>query len=70
MKIEERNIEIISDEVADVLKKKSPMERIEIAFDICRTVQILIENHLRYLHPEWTEQEIKKEIARRISCGA
>ena len=33
MKIEERNIEVISDEVVEVLKKKSPSERVEIAFD-------------------------------------
>jgi hypothetical protein len=70
MKIEESNIEIISDEVANVLKKKSPRERIEIAFDICRTVLILLENHIRYLHPEWTDQQIHKEIARRITCGS
>ncbi|OGF68032.1 MAG: hypothetical protein A2Y62_19350 [Candidatus Fischerbacteria bacterium RBG_13_37_8] len=70
MKIEERNFELISDEIVQVLKKKSPAERMEIAFDICKTVQTILENHIRFLHPKWTNQEIKKELARRISGGS
>jgi hypothetical protein len=64
------NIEVLDDAVADILRKKSPSERLAIANGMWRSARRMIESLLRAEHPEWTDDEIRREVARRMSHGA
>ena len=70
MRIDKGNIEIIDDIMTQVLRGKTPQQRLAIAFGMWNSAKIQLTNYLRSQHPEWNEDMIKKEVARRLSHGA
>lgn len=68
--MESSRIEVIDDAMCDVLKKKSSLERLEIAFGLWRSAKTQLFNYLQSMHPEWDEEKIRREIVRRMSHGA
>ncbi|MDH7512347.1 MAG: hypothetical protein QHH14_05300 [Clostridiales bacterium] len=56
--------------MVEIYKKKTPAQRLQIAFGLWRSAKILILNQLRSLHPDWDEKRLQTEVARRISHGA
>ena len=65
-----RNIEVMDDDMAEILKKKTPQERLEMAFGMWRSARKLLTSHLRSQHPGWDDKKIQSEVARRMSHGA
>lgn len=65
-----RRIEVVDDAIAEILRRKTPAERLALAFDCNRTVRLRIESHLRSAHPEWTHADVANELRRRLLCGA
>jgi hypothetical protein len=65
-----RNIEVPDEKVVEMLKKKSPQERLAIAFSLWRSTRLTLTNHLRVTHPDWDEKGVQAEAARRMSHGA
>lgn len=63
-------IEVISDEVAAVLRLKTGAERLEIASRMFGGASRMLANHLRHLHPEWNGRQIDQEAAKRLSHGS
>ena len=63
------NVELMDDTMADVLRAKSPAERLAIANGMWRSARRMIESLLYAEHPEWTDDEIRREVARRMSHG-
>ncbi|MBI2843933.1 MAG: hypothetical protein HYX78_11085 [Armatimonadetes bacterium] len=61
-----KQIEAVDDDVAAVLKTKTTWERAEMIFDANDTMRLLIESHLRTLHPDWDDGQVSAEIARRM----
>ena len=59
-------IEVVDDAVADVLRSKTPAQRVEMMLDANRTMRLLIETHLRTGHPDWSDQQVLAEVARRM----
>ncbi len=70
MLLESRRIECVEDAMVEIYKKKTPSERLHIAFGLWRSAKTILFNHLRSLHPEWDEKCLQREVARRISHGA
>lgn len=64
------NIEVLSDRMAEVLREKSPAERLSIAHGMWKHARQMILSNLRAEHPEWSAEEIDQETARRLSHGA
>ncbi len=62
-------VEIMDEIMVDVLRKKTPAERLEIASGMWESARVMIGGVLRQEHPEWSEEEVLREIARRISHG-
>jgi hypothetical protein len=62
-------IEVVDDAIAEILRRKTPAERLAIAFDCNRTVRQRLDAHLRSVHPDWSDAQIAAEIARRILRG-
>jgi hypothetical protein len=67
--IDPRRIELLDDAMVEVLRKKSPVERLEMVFAAERTMRLMVTAHLQSEHPEWTPEQISKEIARRRLLG-
>lgn len=68
--LESDRIEIIDDIMTDILKQKTPYERLQIAFGLWRSARHQLFYYISSFHPEWDEKKVLKEVARRISHGA
>jgi hypothetical protein len=64
------NVEMMDDIMAEVLRAKSPAERLAIANGMWRSAHRMIESILRAEQPDRTDDEIRREVARRMSHGA
>ena len=62
-------IEVVDEAVADILRRKTPAERVQMALAANRLMRLRIEGHLRTLHPDWDDDRIQAEIARRMLLG-
>ena len=65
-----RRTEMVDDEMAEMLRAKTPAERLAIGHGLWSFVRRTILSMLRQEHPDWSDQELEKEAARRISHGA
>lgn len=65
-----RRIEVLDEAMAEVLRRKTPAERLQIGFGLWRSAQKLLRGQLASLHPEWDAQRLEREVARRLSHGA
>jgi Arc/MetJ family transcription regulator len=63
-------IEVVDDAVAEILRHKTPAERVAMALAANRLVRLRIEGHLRTIHPDWTDAQVQAEIARRVLLGS
>ncbi len=63
------NIEVMDDQMVQVLKNKTPQERIMIACNMWSSAKKMLTNYLRSQHSDWSEKEIQQEVARRLSHG-
>ena len=65
-----RNIEVIDDATAAMLRRKTGAERLQIASRMYAGARQMLLSHLRQLHPDWSEDRVTREAARRLSHGA
>lgn len=63
-------VELLDPAVVQVLRRKTPTERVAMIFAANRTMRLRLEGHLRSRHPDWDDQAVMQEIARRMSRGA
>jgi len=69
-KLESFHFDIIDDIMVDIYKHKSPSERLRIAFGLWNSARNLLFYNLCSLWPDWNEDKIKREIAKRMSHGS
>jgi hypothetical protein len=60
------HIEVLSDEMAEVLRQKTGAERLAIAFGMFSSARRMLRSQLEAEYPEWSEEEVAAEVARRI----
>ena len=70
MQIDPRQIEVVDDAMADVLRRKTGQERLKIAFGLWSSARRMLLSYLRAEHPDWSEDQVNREAARRLSHGA
>jgi hypothetical protein len=63
-------LEVLDDAMAEVLRRKTPAERLGIAFGLWRSARRMLTSMLRSMHPDWSEDQVNREVARRLSHGA
>jgi hypothetical protein len=68
--ISPNQVEVVDNDVADVLRKNSPAERIQMAADANDTARLIIAAGIRYCNPRWPEDQIYREVARRMLGAA
>jgi hypothetical protein len=62
--------EVLDDRVAEILRGKTPAERLAMTFRLWSFVRDMVRRVIAHEHPEWSEAEVARETARRMSQGA
>lgn len=62
--------ECISDEMAELMRTMTPAERLGMMNSMWRSGWRMIENLTRSEHPDWNDEDVRYEVARRMSHGA
>lgn len=61
-------IEVIDDQMAEVLREKTPVEKVAMICAANRTARLLAAAGARHQYPDWDETQINAEVIRRV-CG-
>jgi Rv0078B-related antitoxin len=67
--LDPRNVEIMDEDVARVLRTKTGAERLQIAFGMYSSARRMLTRFLTTEHPEWSEEQVREEVGRRLSHG-
>lgn len=59
-------VEIIEDELVENLRRKTPAQRLAVAFDMWRFAHNRLDQMLRQQHPDWDQKQLQSEIRRRM----
>jgi hypothetical protein len=59
-----RRIEVMDETMVQVLRRKTPAERIAIGFGLWRSARKLLRGQLASLHPDWGATRLEREVAR------
>ncbi len=70
IRLDRGQIEVVDEVMANILRQKTPAERIQIGFHLWSSVRKMLRVHLRRTHPEWDAEMLEKEVVRRLSRGA
>jgi hypothetical protein len=54
----------------EIIRRKSPEERLRIAFQLNRFARQRIALDLHVQHPDWTDEQVRSELVRRMLGGA
>ena len=63
-------MEILDDAMADILRLKTPAERLAIANGMWRFARDMLRANIAREHPDWSNEEVNHMVARRLSHGA
>lgn len=69
LRLDPRSVEIVDEDVAQILRTKTGAERLAIAFGMFDSAWDMLTTMLTADHPDWSEQEIRGEVIRRLSQG-
>lgn len=69
MRLDAGQIEVMDPAMADVLRRKTPAERLAIAFGMWESARIMLLTQLAERHPEWSRERVEREVVRRMSHG-
>jgi len=70
MRLDSGQIEMVDDTVAEILRRKTPAERIQIACDLWASVHRMLTTYLRKTHPEWDSRKIEQEGLMKLGTGS
>lgn len=70
MRLDAGQIEVMDQAMADVLRRKTPAERLAIASGMWESTRTMLLTQLAERHPDWSHAQVEREVARRMSHGA
>ncbi len=62
-------IEMVDEAMAEVLRQKTEVERLAIANRMWVFACDLVRKLIVQEHPDWSEEEVQRQVARRMSHG-
>ncbi len=69
LRLDRGQIEVVDGAQALVLRGKTPAERLQMAVDMWEMCRQVLTGYLERSHPEWNEEAVRREVARRLSHG-
>ena len=63
-------IEVMDREMAAILSRKTPAERLGTSFALWESACSMLKAHLTHTHRDWTPERVRREVAHRMSHGA
>jgi Rv0078B-related antitoxin len=60
-------IEVIDDRMAALLRRKTGAEKLLLADAMYRSARQMVENAVRAMHPDWTDDQVRRETSRRVA---
>ncbi|NTU50852.1 MAG: hypothetical protein HGA94_00210 [Candidatus Aminicenantes bacterium] len=69
MQIDDRDLEIVDEEMAVVFRGKTPAERLRVAFKLWKSTRNMLERLIRSQHPDWDDRTVKAAVVKRMSHG-
>lgn len=60
----------MDDAMAAVYRAKSPAARLAVAHGMWRYARRRLEAAVRWQHPEWGEDDVRREVSRRLLNGS
>jgi hypothetical protein len=70
MRLDAGQIEIMDQAMADVLRRKTPAERLSIASGMWESARTMLLTQLAERHRDWSLEQVEREVVRRMSHGA
>jgi lauroyl/myristoyl acyltransferase len=64
------HFDMVDDRMAEVFRAKTPAERLAIAHGMWRSAGRMLRYVVRDEHPDWPDERVRQEAARRLSHGA
>ena len=68
-RLDDGQIEALDKAMVEVLRRKTPTERVQMAMAASRTVRLIVEGSVRTRHPDWPDTRVQAQVARRMSRG-
>jgi hypothetical protein len=65
-----RRLEVLDPMVIEIMRRKSSVEKLQIAYQLNRFARVAIREQIKAAHPEWTETQIDRELAQRMLRGS
>jgi hypothetical protein len=62
-------IEVLDDAMVEVLRKKTPAQRVAMIGAAHRTAKLMIAASVKRQHPDWDDAAVAREVARRLLRG-
>ena len=69
-RLDRGQIEVVEPVMAELLRRKTPAQRIGIGFGLWSSAQKMLRVHLASQYPDWDSRRLSREVARRLSHGA
>ncbi len=70
MRLDPGQIEVLDDQMAAVLRQKTGAERLAIANGLFLSARRMLTSQLRAEHPDWSDTQIARDVARRLAHGS
>ena len=68
-RLDDGQIEVVDPFVAECLRQRTFAERMEMVFEINRNMRLRIAGRVKSLQPDWSDEQIQTEVARRWLHG-
>ena len=65
-RLDASRIEVLDDDMVEVLRRKTPVDRVAMVLDANRTMRMMLQAHFRKRHPEWDDDQVAAAVARRL----
>ena len=60
-------IEVVDEDVAAILRQKTPAEKMTLMAAANRTGRMMVEAGVRMRNPGWADEQVRREVARMMS---
>lgn len=62
--------EVLDDRTAEILRSKTPAERLMIVAQMWEFAAQLVRDTIHSQHPDWPAEQVEQQVVRRMSHGA